>query len=299
MPMIEVRQLCKRFGKQQVLSDISFQVQEGEIFGLIGYNGVGKTTLLKILSGIYRPDGGSVEIDETPVYEHPEIKRQCFFMTEEATFFSQSTMNQMRRFYSGYYPLWRDKTFTGLADWFGVDPSKKVSSFSKGMQRQASLTLALATHARFLFLDEAFDGLDFTMRRQVREMLLYYAREKRASIVVSSHNLRELEGLAGRIGMLSDGALIFNDTTKRMQEMYQTCRFRFDGAPEALSALGAELLEPDQDGYLCILNATETQAREKLTALGARDFVIQPVQLEEFFRKERKEKKVDFQEIFG
>ena len=297
--MIEVRELTKSFGKQRVLSRVSFQAAPGQVFGLIGYNGVGKTTLLKTVCGIYRPDSGSVRIGGEPVYENPAVKQQCFFMTEESPFFAQSTMNQMRRFYRGYCPGWRDRTFLGLADWFGVDPDRRIGSFSKGMQRQAGLTLALATHARCLFLDEAFDGLDFTMRRQVSRMLLYYAREKEAAVIVSSHNLRELEGLANRIGMLSDGELVFNDTTKQMQENYQTCRFRFDGPPAALDALGAELLEWEEDGYLCILRAAPDRAREALAALGARDVSVRPVRLEEFFRKERKEKDVDFQEIFG
>lgn len=297
--MIEVQHLNKSFDKRQVLSDVSFEVPEGEIFGLIGYNGVGKTTLLKILSGIYRPDSGSVKIDGVPVYENPGIKQRCFFMTEEATFFAQSSMNRMRRFYSGYYPGWSDRTFAGLADWFGVDISKKVGSFSKGMQRQASLTLALAARAGFLFLDEAFDGLDFTMRNQVRGMLQYYVREKGATVVMTSHNLRELEGLATHIGMLSGGRLIFNDTISRMQETYQTCHFRYDGGIEALDALQAELLEPEGGGYMCILNATRKEAFDRFSALNICEVEIRPVRLEEFFRKERKEKRVDFKEIFA
>jgi ABC-2 type transport system ATP-binding protein len=297
--MLEVQQLSKGFGSQRVLSGIDFQVPAGEIFGLIGYNGVGKTTLLKILSGIYRPDRGSVRMDGVPVYEHPEIKHQCFFMTEEATFFAQSSMVQMQRFYSGYYPNWSRKTFQGLAAWFGVDPTQPISRFSKGMQRQASLTLALAARPRFLFLDEAFDGLDFTMRRQVRAMLRYYVREKHATAVISSHNLRELEGLADQIGMLSDGELVFHDTLARLRAHYQTARFQFDGPTEALSSLNAELLEREDDGYLCILQATPQAAAERLEALGCRAVRLQPVQLEEFFRTERKEKEVDFEEIFG
>lgn len=206
--MIEARHISKYFGRTEILSDISFQAEAGEIFGLIGCNGVGKTTLMKILNGIYRPDSGAVLIGGEPVYENAAIKRQCFFMTEEAGFFNQSSLNQMRTFYQGYYPGWKDRTFEGLVNWFGVDPSMKISQFSKGMQRQAGLILAFSTHARYLFLDEAFDGLDFIIRQQMREMLKYYACAKSAVLIVSSHNLRELEELADHIGMLEEGKLI-------------------------------------------------------------------------------------------
>lgn len=299
--MIEASHINKRFGTFEVLSDISFQVPEGEIYGLIGYNGVGKTTLLKILSGIYRPDGGTVRIAGQAIYENPEIKRQCFFMTEEATFFSQSSLKQMRKFYKGYYPEWQDSTFERLVEWFGVNPSMKISQFSKGMQRQAGLILAFSTRARYLFLDEAFDGLDYTMRKQMQDMIMYYARSRKATLLVSSHNLRELEDLADYIGMLSDGKLVFNDSTKQMQEHYQTCRFLL---PEEIDPftfekkLSAELVEKETRGYLCIIKASKEEAEQRLVQLGAKEIQIRPVHLEEFFRKERKVQNVDWKEIF-
>ena len=142
--MIEVERISKKFGDFLVLDDISFRAKEGEIYGLIGYNGVGKTTLMKIISGIYRPDAGSIRMDGKPVYENADAKKQCFFMTEEATYFSQASLVQMRKFYRGYYENWSDQTFEGLIRLFGVDPNMKISRFSKGMQRQASLVLALS-----------------------------------------------------------------------------------------------------------------------------------------------------------
>jgi ABC-2 type transport system ATP-binding protein len=296
--MIEAVHISKKFGDFKVLSDINFQVQEGEIYGLIGYNGVGKTTLMKILCGVYRPDEGSVTINGVPVYENAELKRQCFFMTEEATFFAQASLNQMRRFYRGYYPGWNDTTFDGLVKWFGVDPDKKIGQFSKGMQRQASLTLAFSTRARYLFLDEAFDGLDVSMRCRMREMLQYYAKAKNATLLVSSHNLKELEDLVDHIGMLSEGELIFDDSTKRMKESYQTCQFTFEGKKEELADLQTDVLQQTLQGYTCILNMTEDEAYQHLVQAGAKDIRIRPVELEEFFRKERKEQEVEWEEIF-
>ena len=306
--MIEVEHITKKFGDALILSDVSFLIPDGEIYGLIGYNGVGKTTLLKIISGIYRPDSGRVKIQGEDVYENAKIKQKSFFMTEEATFFSQSSLKQMRKFYSGYYPNWSDKTFEGLVKWFGVDPSMKISQFSKGMQRQASLTLAFSTRAKYLFLDEAFDGLDYTMRRQIRDMIQFYVKAENATILVSSHNLKELEDLADHIGMLSEGKLIFNDSTKQMRQNYQACQFVFEGERNVLEALDLELLEPDENVSLCeqekrshyfgIIHAGDREAYRILQEAGAKQIRLRPVQLEEFFRKERKEQEIDWKEIF-
>jgi len=296
--MIQVEHVSKKFGDLSVLNDISFCADEGGIYGLIGYNGVGKTTLMKIISGIYRPDSGTVKINGEPVYENASVKKQCFFMTEEATFFSQASLMQMRRFYRGYYEHWSDRTFNGLIRLFGVDPNMKISRFSKGMQRQASLTLAFSTRAKYLFLDEAFDGLDYTMRRMMREMLIYYARTCQALLLVSSHNLRELEGLADRIGMISDGELIFDDSTGHMRERFSTCYFRMEEGREP-SVPNARLIEREKDGYMCIVEASEEESRRFLAEAGAADIHVRPIQLEEFFLQERKEKSIDWEEIFA
>lgn len=309
--MIESIHVSKKFGRSEILSDVSFQVTKGEIYGLVGCNGVGKTTLLKILSGIYRPDRGCGQIAGEKIYENEKIKRRCFFMTEEATFFEQSSLNQMRKFYHGYYPRWNDRTFNGLVDWFGVDPSVKISRFSKGMQRQAGLILAFSTRAEYLFLDEAFDGLDFTMRRQISGMLRHYAAAGPAALLISSHNLKELEDLADHIGMLNEGKLIFNGSVKEMKQNYQTCCFSLSesesvaetGKEKSLlllkEMLDAELAEKNSDGYECILHTSEQEAFQRLKKIGAEHIRIRSVQLEEFFRIERKEKEVDWEKIFG
>lgn len=304
--MIEAVRITKRFGDFTVLSNVSLKVEKGGIYGLIGYNGVGKTTLLKILSGIYRADSGSARINGKTVYENPDIKERCFFMTEEASFFQQSSLNKMRKFYSGYYSAWSDVTFEGLVKWFGVDPDARISRFSKGMQRQASLILAFSTRPEYLFLDEAFDGLDYSMRKQVCRMFRYYVKNKNAAILVTSHNLKELEDLADHIGMLHEGKLTFDNSTKQMRETYQACEFVYRGDKSSLYVDGTELLEVKEhiDGsclnnlYYCIINSSEENARARLLDAGAEDIQIRPIQLEEFFLKERKERDADWEEIF-
>ena len=296
--MIEVEHVTKSFGRMCVLRDVSFLVPRGRIYGLIGYNGVGKTTLLKIISGIYRPDRGTVKIDSAPAYENPSVKKQCFFMTEEVTFFQQATLEDMRKFYRGYYASWSDHTYRELIQVFSIPSGKKIGSFSKGMQRQAGLILAFSTGAAVLFLDEAFDGLDYSMRCLMKEMLRYYVKARNASILISSYNLHELEDLADSIGMLSAGDLIFNDTTDHMREQYQKCSFRPAG-----DGFFREpgILHPEQDGDAagCMIKGSKEEARQILEKLGAENIHIRPVRLEEFFEIEREVKRVDWEKVFA
>lgn len=279
--MIEISHITKKFADFKVLDDISFCTPEKQIYGLIGYNGVGKTTLMKIICGIYRPDAGNVKIDGEIVHENPKIKGNCFFMTEETTMFSQETLMDMRSFYKGYYPNWSDKTFHGLIQVFDIDPDMKIKRFSKGMQRQAGLILAFSTHAKYMFLDEAFDGLDFSVRKLVKDMLHYYRDTKNAALIVSSHNLIELEDLADRIGMLKDGSLIFDAPTKEMKDSFQSCRFIKDG-----------------ETFTDIFEGSCEEVQKQLEDDECRIFEIRSVKLEEFFDKERKEINIGWEEIF-
>lgn len=296
--MLEVKGITKSFGDFNVLSDISFQAEEGEIYGLIGYNGVGKTTLLKMMCGIYRPDAGEIRIQDQPVYEHADIKRQCFFMTEESTHFHQASLKQMQKFYRGYYPDWNDQTFQNLVNLLGMNTGMKISRFSKGMQRQAGLILAFSSRAKYLFLDEAFDGLDVTMRQLMKDMICFYARKEQALVVVSSHNLLELEHLADRIGMLNEGELIYNESLDWMHQHYCTCSFLLPDASADIGRLSAEILEQKEQEYTCVIEAPGDEARRRLNEIGAVVKEIRPIQLEEFFRKERREKNVDWEKVF-
>ena len=208
--MLEISHISMQLGGRPVLEDISFKAENGEIRGLIGYNGVGKTTLMKILCGIYKPSGGEVLLNGKPVFENPEAKKKSFFMTEESLYFPGFSMNRMRRFLRGFYPNWSDHVYDGLTEYFGLNPDAQVSSFSKGMQRQACLTAALAAGTEMLLLDEAFDGLDEAMRRELGWLLSRYVKEKNCIMILSSHNLRELEHMADCIGLLDNGHLTYD-----------------------------------------------------------------------------------------
>lgn len=212
--MITINNVSKKFGKKQVLHNITCEIKQGSIYGLIGYNGAGKTTLLKIISGVYRPDSGEVCLDGKPVLKANDLKKELFIMTEEVYFLPQADLMQMRKFYKGYYPNWNDNTFFKLTEIFGLNLRQKIHGFSKGMQRQVGLILAFSVRPKFLFLDEAFDGLDLAMRRLMKDMLDAYVKATNATVIITSHNLRELEGIVDGIGMIRDNRLTFHGSVE-------------------------------------------------------------------------------------
>ena len=298
--MIKVANVSKKFGNTEVLKNISMKIEDGQIYGLVGYNGVGKTTLMKIICGIYRPDNGKVWMDSKALYENAEKKSECFFMTEEISAFSESTLNDMRKFYKGYYPNWSDSIYEGLVDAFSMNSDRKIGQFSKGMQRQAGLILAFSTNVSHLFLDEAFDGLDFGIRRQVRIMMQNYVKERNACILVSSHNLHELEELADHIGMLSDGEIVFDDSTKNMGEKFQICRVYVDSDCDNFlkEQKSVSWLKVKDNVNSYIVTGNKEEAEEIVSNHKDGLIEIRHIRLEEFFQKERYEKEIDWSEIF-
>lgn len=209
--MIELRSVMKKYGKQTVIREADWICQNGRIYGLTGWNGSGKTTLLKTMAGIYRPDGGTILTDGQPTEGNEDYLRKSFLMTEELYFDSQSTPDRMRRLYKGYYPQWSDRVYRSMLDISGLDGSRKIAGFSKGMQRQTGLLLALSTQPEYLFLDETFDGLDVSRRQLLAKILRRYAEKKKAVIVVTSHYLNELERIVDETAMVEDGRLIIPD----------------------------------------------------------------------------------------
>lgn len=214
--MIEVSGVSKRFGAFTALEDVTLTVEDGMVYGLVGYNGAGKTTLLKIIAGVYKPDAGAVRIDGVPMHDDRVSHDSLFIVADEPYFLPQATPDSMRAYYAGYYPDWSDGTYRNLLALFNLDGRAKLGGFSKGMQRQAAILLGLATGARTLLLDESFDGLDLSKRILLKRLLRRYARARDASVILSSHNLRELEDVADLLGMIEGRKLIFDESVESL-----------------------------------------------------------------------------------
>ncbi len=218
--MIEVRNIVKRFGKFTALDGISLRAEDGRVYGLVGYNGAGKTTLLKIIAGVYRCDSGQVFIDGIEQRAGRTGRDSLFIVADEPYFLSQATPQTMRKFYRGYYPAWSDDVYERMLDLFNLDANARVAGFSKGMQRQLGILLGFATGAKTILLDESFDGLDLGKRNLLKRLLRQYARERNAAVMLSSHNLRELEDVADDLGMIKGSKLSFDGSVAEVHESY-------------------------------------------------------------------------------
>jgi ABC-2 type transport system ATP-binding protein len=215
--MIDIRSLSKRFGARNsplILEDISLCVRKGTIFGLVGYNGAGKTTLLKTIAGVYRPSAGELRYDGRLGTPRPG---ELFIVADEPYFLPQATPYAMAAHYRGYYPAWSDEVYRQLLDAFGLDGRARLEGFSKGMARQCAIALGLASGARALLLDESFDGLDLSKRRLIKRLLRAYASVRDAAVLVTSHNLLEIEDIADDLGMIDGSHLVFTGSTDEVR----------------------------------------------------------------------------------
>ncbi len=218
--MIEVVDIVKRFGRHTALDKISLRAENGRVYGLVGYNGAGKTTLLKIIAGVYRCDSGKVFLDGVEQRGGRRGRNSLFIVADEPYFLPQATPQTMRSFYRGYYSTWSDDVYEQMLGLFGLDANARIAGFSKGMQRQLGILLGFATGAKTILLDESFDGLDLGKRNLLKRLLRQYAREKNAAVMLSSHNLRELEDVADDLGMIKGATLSFNGSVAEVHETY-------------------------------------------------------------------------------
>lgn len=215
--MITAQNLTKTFDKFTALENLSCSIPNGCIYGLVGSNGAGKSTLLRLITGIYRPDKGEVLIDGKRVYDNPEVKRRFVFVPDELYFLPQSNMNRIASLYKSVYPGFDGQRFEQLAHAFNLDPNAKLQTFSKGMKRQAATILALSVKPDFIFFDETFDGLDPVMRNLVKKVIYADVCERKATAVITSHSLRELEDTCDQLALLHKGGIIFESDIENLR----------------------------------------------------------------------------------
>ena len=208
MKLIEIKELTKCFGETKALNGVSFTVADGSIFGLIGSNGAGKSTLLNVLAGVYAPDGGNAYINGGTPFENPAVKSKTAYVSDYPYFFPGATVESKAKYYKSLFPTWSDEKFMYFKSVFPIDTRQKISAMSKGMQRQSAIMLALSYKPTLILFDEIFDGLDPVIRELVKKILIDYVAENNATIVIASHNLRELEGFCDHIGLLHMGGIL-------------------------------------------------------------------------------------------
>jgi len=224
--MIEMRHVYKFLGKKQVLNDVNLEIGDGKVFGLIGPNGAGKSTLLRLLSGIYQCDGGKILLDGERIFDHKECKKQIMFISDDPFQFFHATIKDMKEFYRDWYDL-DERLYLQYLDMFHLDENKPLQNFSKGMKRQAFILLGLAASPRYLLLDEAFDGLDPMMRRYFKQVIAQRIADKAMSIIVSSHDLKEMEDFCDGFAMLEDGSVFTSGATQSTLAQFHRIQMAF------------------------------------------------------------------------
>ena len=215
--MIEVKDLTKRFDGFAALDGLTMTVPDGAVYGLVGPNGSGKSTLLRHVMGIYRQDAGEVLVDGQPVYENPAVKARIAYIPDDVFYFPQAGVRDMMKYYAGIYPGFDEGRYEKLKEVFALDEKQPIRRMSKGMQKQAAFWLAMCQRAEYMVLDEPVDGLDPVMRRQIWGLLMADAAERGMTVLVSSHNLRELEDVCDHVGILDHGKLLLERSLSEVQ----------------------------------------------------------------------------------
>lgn len=240
--MITATDFTKKFDSKTAVDCLNIAIEQGKIYGLVGTNGSGKSTFLRTVSGVYYADGGSVCVDDEPVYENVNAKSKVFFVSDDMYFLPNGSMEDMSRMYKGLYPTWSQEKYEKLAERFPIDKNARVKTFSKGMRRQAAIILALSCQPKYLLMDEAFDGLDPVIRVAVRKLIAEEVLEREMTVVISSHNLRELEDFCDTVGILHKGRLIMQHTIDALGDRF--CKVQVAFAND--SQMDEEKLENDK-----------------------------------------------------
>jgi ABC-2 type transport system ATP-binding protein len=283
--VIQFSSVSKSFEGRDVVENINLHVQKGSIYGLLGTNGAGKTTLLKLLAGIYVPDNGSVTVDESSVFENSYIKQRIFFIPDQPFFFSHYTLDDMGAFYRKVYDHWNQDRYELLVSAFNIDKKRKLHKFSKGVQRQAAFILALSTMPEILLLDEPMDGLDPVVRKNVKSLIIEDVASREMTVLISSHNLREVEDICDYIGILHNGELLIEKDLDDLKSDTHKIQIAFkEEAPDQLFS-GVKLLHQEKRGsvLICIVKGKESEIVEKAMKYQPVILDILPLTLEEIF----------------
>lgn len=284
--MIEIKNAVMKFDKFTALDDVSISVESGSAYGLLGSNGAGKSTILRLISGIYRQNEGTVAVDGEEPFGSAETKSKIFFVNDETVQWNDFTVNDIKRFYKGFYPKFSEETFDKLTSSVSLPEKKKLSAFSKGMKRQTLVIAGIACCTDYLLIDEAFDGLDPAMRIIVKRMLVDAMLDRKLTVIASSHNMKEINELCDRAALIHKGKVLFDrsldgsdDPLVKIQAVFPKEYNGKEDFPEL------EVLKFERNMSVCnlIVKGSEREAAEALSAKNPTTLDILPLSLEEIF----------------
>lgn len=283
--MIELTGVTKKFDDVPVLNDITLKIESGTAYGLLGSNGAGKSTILRLLSGIYSAEDGTIKIDGEDIYDNPNAKQRVFFINDETVQFGNMTLKELKNYYKGFYPNFSEDIFEKLRKKINLPIDKSMNKFSKGMKRQAVVITGLASCCDYLLLDEAFDGLDPAMRIIVKHMLVDAMLDRNLTTIISSHNLKEINEICDSAALLHNGKIIFDcelDSLHRNIHKIQAV-FYAPVKKEDFAELDLLHFEQVQSITYLIVKGDEGKIKECINSKSPTVFDLIPLTLEEIF----------------
>ena len=277
--MLELTHVTKTFDNFKALDDLTMAVPRGAVYGLVGPNGAGKTTAIRHITGVYRPDKGRITMEGIDIYENPGLKARMGYIPDDIFYYPSASLEEMRKFYKGMYPNFDDALFKRLYEVFQLPRKSPIRRFSKGMQKQAAFHLSICTRPEVLILDEPVDGLDPVMRRQVWSLILSDVAQRETTVLISSHNLRELEDICDHVGIMDHGKMLLERSLADMQGATHKLQMVGD-VPQ-----GLDVLHESQSGRLktLIVRGEVKKIAELVSQAKPAYFDILPLSLEEIF----------------
>ncbi len=283
--MITISGLTKKFDDFVALDNIDLTIPDGTAFGLLGSNGAGKSTILRLLSGIYKQESGKVLIDGEEVFDNVKNKGKIFFINDETIQYSQFTLKELKNFYKGFYPNFSEEIFSQLCEKIKIPNNKKISDFSKGMKRQAIVVIGLACQTQYLLLDEAFDGLDPTMRIIVKHMLVDAMLDRKLTTIISSHNLKEINEVCDTVALIHKGKVVFNRQLDDVKGNIHKVQLAFEKEYAKEDFSGLDILHFDKQGSVIYIITKGEPDDIKANLHEKKPLVLEmiPLTLEEIF----------------
>ena len=287
--MIEAKNVSKSFSDILAVDDVSVTIKEGSVFGMIGTNGAGKSTFLRMLSGVLLPDAGTITLDDMPVYENPKAKQEFFYISDDQYFFANTTPQELMRYYSVVYSKFDTTRAKKLLAQFGLAEKRKVATFSKGMKKQLSVICGICANTKYLFCDETFDGLDPVMRQAVKSIFAKEIEERGMTPIIASHNLRELEDICDHVGLLHRGGVLLSKDLEDMKVNIHKvqCAFKADSRiEEVLKQIDVVKKEVRGSLYTITARGSSDEIRNQIQTANPIFMEVLPLSLEEIFISE-------------
>ena len=282
--MLKIEHLYKSFGEKEVLKDLHLEVNEGSIFGLVGINGAGKSTLLRLISGVYQSDSGTIRFNEKDTYEDEQIRNEISFVSDSQYYPIGCTVESLKLLYESIYDF-DEESYQKYLELFELKPKMSVNNLSKGMKRRVSLLFALSTHPKLILLDEAYDGLEPLARLRFKKALTELIEDEQVSVIISSHNLKELEDICDSFGILEDGRIISYGDLLESKDLINKYQIAFKEEKTKEDFKDFDLLHFEQEGrvFKLVIRGKQEEITEQLKAMQPVLLDVLQVNFEELF----------------